>query len=254
MLTIGSLFSGIGGLELGLERAGLGPVKWQVEIDPYCRAVLAKHWPNVERFDDVRKVGAGCLAPVDLICGGFPCQDVSVAGEGAGLAGSRSGLWREFARLAGDLRPHFVVVENVGGLVQRGLIDVLGDLAEIGMDAIWFPLSASDVGAPHERLRIFVVAYRLGERVEGPIEGDGSGEAEWSVPSPWGSYGEGHLRHVADSPFDGCCGVPPSLLRRMDAWPTDLVDRIRAVGNCVVPQVAEVVGWVVRELHGRLTR
>ena len=96
---IGSLFSGIGGLETGLERAGLGRVVWQVEQDTYCRQVLAKHWPDVARFDDVRSVGAGKLERVDLICGGFPCQDLSVAGSGEGLNGDRSGLWFEYARI-----------------------------------------------------------------------------------------------------------------------------------------------------------
>lgn len=99
-LTIGSLFSGIGGLELGLEWAGLGPVKWQVEQSGFCRRVLAKHWPNVRRFRDVREVGSAELTPVDLICGGFPCQDLSSAGKGAGLAGRLSGLWWEFLRVA----------------------------------------------------------------------------------------------------------------------------------------------------------
>jgi DNA (cytosine-5)-methyltransferase 1 len=114
-MRIGSLFSGIGGLELGLEWSGVGHTVWQVEREPFCRAVLAKHWPAAERFDDVRTVGKANLAPVDLICGGFPCQDVSSAGKGAGLAGERSGLWREFARILGELQPGWVVVENVAG-------------------------------------------------------------------------------------------------------------------------------------------
>ena len=112
-MRIGSLFSGIGGLELGLERAGVGRVAWQVEIDPFCRAVLAKHWPDVERFEDVRSVGASNLSPVDVICGGFPCQDVSLAGLGRGLEGERSGLWFEYLRIVTEMRPRFVVVENV---------------------------------------------------------------------------------------------------------------------------------------------
>lgn len=113
-MTIGSLFAGIGGLELGLERAGLGPVVWQVEIDPYCRSVLARHWPNAVRYPDVQRVGSANLSPVDIICGGFPCQDVSGAGKGAGLAvGTRSGLWYEYRRIVAELAPRVVVAENV---------------------------------------------------------------------------------------------------------------------------------------------
>lgn len=158
-ISIGSLFSGIGGLELGLEWAGLGPTIWQVERDPFCQRILAKHWPTAERFDDVCTVGAHNLKPVDLICGGFPCQDLSYAGKGAGLAGARSGLWTEYARIVGELRPRFVVVENVAALAARGLDRVLGDLAALGYDAVWLPVRAADVGAPHRRERLFIVAY-----------------------------------------------------------------------------------------------
>ena len=157
---IGSLFSGIGGLELGLERAGLGRVVWQVEQDNYCRQVLAKHWPDAVRFEDVRSAGAGGLEPVDLICGGFPCQDLSVAGSGEGLDGDRSGLWFEYARIIRELLPRFVVVENVPALTFRGLDRVLGSLAGLGYSARWGVLSAQDVGAPHLRRRLFIVAWR----------------------------------------------------------------------------------------------
>ena len=164
-MTIGSLFSGIGGLELGLEWAGLGPVKWQVENDAFCRRVLERHWPDAERFDDVRNVSARELEPVDVVCGGFPCQDISLAGRGDGIDGARSGLWSEFARIVGELRPRFVVVENVATLVTRGLDRVFGDLAEGGYDAIWFPLRASDIGASHRRERIFIVAHANGREI-----------------------------------------------------------------------------------------
>jgi DNA (cytosine-5)-methyltransferase 1 len=103
-VNVGSLFAGIGGFDLGFERAGMR-VSWQVEQDAYCRAVLARHFPDAARYEDVREVGIDNLDPVDLICGGFPCQDLSSAGRGAGIDGARSGLWSEFARIVRELRP-----------------------------------------------------------------------------------------------------------------------------------------------------
>lgn len=161
-LTFGSLFTGIGGIDLGLERAGM-TCKWQVEISEYARQVLAKHWPDVKRYKDVRDVGAGNLEPVDLICGGFPCQDVSVAGKRAGLEGKRSTLWGEFARIICEIRPRWVLAENVPGLLSsdngRFFGNILRDLAASGYDAEWNVLSAAAVGAPHRRDRVFIVAY-----------------------------------------------------------------------------------------------
>jgi DNA (cytosine-5)-methyltransferase 1 len=156
--VIGSLFSGIGGIELGLERAGLGPVAWQVEVDVFCRGVLATHWPRARRFDDVRRVGAAELAPVDLICGGFPCQDVSAAGRGAGIDGERSGLWREFRRVVEELAPRIVVVENVASGKRRWMPAVRGDLHVLGYRSVAVEVSAFDVGSPQRRARVFVVA------------------------------------------------------------------------------------------------
>ncbi len=156
--TFGSLFAGIGGLDLGLERAGW-QCKWQVEIDEYARRVLAKHWPNVNRYSDVRTVGTE-LERVDLVCGGFPCQDVSLAKHDAGgIDGSRSGLWFEFARVLGILRPRIALVENVPGLFVRGIDRVLGGLAALGFDAEWSIVSACAMGAPHTRERLFILGY-----------------------------------------------------------------------------------------------
>ena len=134
-LTVGSLFSGIGGFDLGLERAGMRVV-WQVENDAYCRKVLAKHWPDVPCYEDIHDCGAHNLEEVDVICGGFPCQPVSVAGKQLAQDDERW-LWPEFARLVGELRPRHVFVENVPGILVRGLGDVLGDLAALGYDAEW---------------------------------------------------------------------------------------------------------------------
>jgi DNA (cytosine-5)-methyltransferase 1 len=158
MMTVGSLFAGIGGFDLGFERAGYR-IAFQVEIDPFARAVLTKHWPEVPKFDDIRSVSATTLPRVDVLCGGFPCQDISLAGKGAGIDGSRSGLWKEYARLIGELRPRYVVVENVAALRSRGLGTVLGDLAACGYDAEWDCIPASAVGAPHRRDRLWLVAY-----------------------------------------------------------------------------------------------
>lgn len=179
-MKIGSLFSGIGGLDLGLEWAGVGRTVWQVERDPFCRSVLERHWPNAARFDDVCTVGAHNLEPVDVICGGFPCQDISYAGKGLGLAGERSGLWFEFARIIGDMGPRFVIVENVAALISRGIGDVLGTLSDLRYDAQWRAIRASEVGAPHRRERIFIVAYTNEHRSQGERIGrilDGEREA-----------------------------------------------------------------------------
>jgi DNA (cytosine-5)-methyltransferase 1 len=132
------------------------------EIDPYCRAVLAKRWPGVPVHGDVRQLRGSEIRPVDLICGGFPCQDISFAGKGAGLSGERSGLWREYHRLISEIRPAWVVAENVSALRTRGLDQVLGSLDALGYDAEWHCIPASAVGAPHRRDRIWIVAYPNG--------------------------------------------------------------------------------------------
>lgn len=163
-----SLFAGIGGFDLGLERTGGFCTVAFCEIDPFCRRVLAKHWPEVPCYDDVRTLTGERLAAdgvsVDVICGGFPCQDISFAGKGAGLAGERSGLWQEYARLIAEIRPAWVIIENVSALRSRGLDAVLGRLFAIGFDAEWHCIPAAAVGAPHRRDRVWVVGYASGER------------------------------------------------------------------------------------------
>ena len=157
-MTLGSCFAGIGGFDLGFERAGFD-VRWQIEKDDFCRKVLAKHWPEVKRYGDITDIDAEQLEEVECIIGGFPCQDISLAGKGAGLDGDRSGLWWEMYRIIGALRPRYAVMENVPALTGRGLDAVLGSLSEIGYDAEWEIVSAAAVGAPHIRERIFIVAY-----------------------------------------------------------------------------------------------
>ena len=241
-LRVLDLFSGIGGFSLGLERAGGFETVAFCEIEPYCRKVLAKHWPGVKQYDDVRTLTADTLArdgiAVDVICGGFPCQDISIAGEGAGLAGERSGLWREFARLIGELRPRFVIVENVSALLSRGFGDVLGDLAALGFDAEWHCIPACAVGAPHVRDRVWIVAHANQDNeqwrdsalqvgrvsVAREIANNGVGDgSEWAAQSRVGVL---------------AYGVP------------DRVDRGGALGNAVVPQIPELIGKAIMQAEG----
>jgi DNA (cytosine-5)-methyltransferase 1 len=324
MLTFGELFAGIGGFSLGLERAGM-KCKWQVEIEPYARAVLKKHWPEVPKHDDVRTFPPQGDYSVDLICGGFPCQDISLAGKGAGLAGERSGLWYEFARIIGDIRPRYVVVENVAALATRGLDAVLGTLSTLGYDAEWHVIPASAVGAPHRRERVWIVAYArcahgkrrpdIKEQADGEacewhqttdhierrcemadvadaecerFRGGGHSQAtgssgamqsqghEWKrawpdfessgegcnvahsncVPGPQQLSDEQRLGWSQDA--GGSCGIA-TRSRGNGWWATEpdvgrvahgipsRVDRLRCLGNAVVPQVVEVIGRAIVE-------
>ncbi|MCK9568534.1 DNA cytosine methyltransferase [Candidatus Pacearchaeota archaeon] len=155
-MKAGSLFSGIGGFDLGLERAGM-TVKWQVEIDDFCNKVLAKHWPNVKRYRDVKEVGKHNLEPVDLICGGFPCQPFSVAGKRRGTEDDRH-LWPEMFRVIDELRPRWVIGENVAGFINMGLDQSISDLEGIGYEVGTFVIPACAVNAPHRRDRVWIIA------------------------------------------------------------------------------------------------
>lgn len=235
-MTVGSLFAGIGGFDLGFERAGF-EIKWQVEIDPLCRQVLAKHWPHVRRYEDVRTVG-GELERVDVICGGFPCQDISFAGGGDGLDGERSGLWREYKRIVGELRPHYVVVENVAALLQRGIDTILGDLAGIGYDAQWSVVSACAMGCPHVRRRLFLVAYPNGEHGWSRLR-DSVAQAFRPLQVIDGFEGAraGYRERLAN---------PSALYRDADGVP-DRMERNRAIGNSVHPAEAEWIAHRIKE-------
>ena len=168
-MRFGSLFSGIGGIDLGLEWAGFERSRWQVETDTFCQRRLARHWPDTPRFGDVRDCGASNLAPVDLIAGGFPCQDISVAGSGAGLHGARSSLWFEFLRVVYELRPRWVLIENVPGLRTRGGDTVLDGLGTAGYAAWPLVVGARHVGANHRRDRVWIVANAKRDGLEGRI-------------------------------------------------------------------------------------
>lgn len=160
MITIGSLFSGIGGFELGLERAiPNSRTIWQCEQDSFCRSILAKHWPGIKIYEDIKTMNTKEVERPDILCGGFPCQDISVAGKGEGIHGKKSGLWWHMSALIGRLRPSIIVLENVPAITFRGGKEVLGSLAEFGYDAEWTIISAQQFGAPHLRKRWFCVAY-----------------------------------------------------------------------------------------------
>lgn len=236
------LFSGIGGMTLGLERAGMKTIGF-CESDPYCRRILQKHWPNTEIHDDVRTLdGRAYRGTADVVCGGFPCQDISNAGKREGIDGARSGLWREFARILGEVRPRIAIVENVSGLAYRGMGDVLGDLAALGFDAEWHCIPAAAVGADHVRERVWIVAHTgrwHSEELRFP-------QLEWveseSRRFPNGRRAVWKFRNLPSS--SETWESEPAVGRVADGIPRR-VDRLRALGNAVVPQVVEMLGRAI---------
>jgi DNA (cytosine-5)-methyltransferase 1 len=333
-MTHGSLFTGIGGIDLGFEWAGIETV-WQVETDPYAIKVLEKRWPDVRRYEDVRKAHGAvahatsgrrqkvvaqpgdseacgrahqdghsplettrrrhisriatrghcpqCLPPVDIISGGFPCQDISVAGKGAGIAGSRSGLWSEMLRICSELRPRYVLVENVPALTFRGLGVVLGQLSEIGYDAEWQIISAADVGAPHLRKRIWIISYPNGGGQQECVQLDSDSSQDTADGNTCRKYIDGCGQDVADATQErmeghGCAGdallsqdgreaismcdgerggtgwwsVEPDVGRVAHGVPSR-VDRLKCLGNAVVPHNAYLIGrLIVSAENGRI--
>lgn len=248
-LRVLDLFSGIGGFSLGLERTGGFKTVAFCEIEEFPRRVLAKHWPKVPCYHDVRELTADTLRrdgiAVDVICGGFPCQDISISGRKAGLDGKRSGLWSEIVRLSRELRPQFLIVENVANLLSgpdhrpgAWFGRILGDLAELGLDAEWENIPAAALGAPHRRERVWIVAYprkagrqrsqqawegiRLAEVAASTLIRDGNVHA-----GPWAS----EPRQVGGMAY----GLPRP------------VDAVGALGNAVVPQIPELIGRAILE-------
>ena len=265
-MNVGGLFSGIGGWELGLERAGMR-VLWHCESDPFCQRVLAARWPGIPCYPDVSELRGSDVAPVDVLCGGFPCQDISVAGRGAGIGGARSGLWSEMFRLTGELRPGYLVVENVPALLVRGLDIVLGDLASIGFDAEWDCLRACDFGAPHERERLWLVAYPSQHDHVANRDGQGGRAADvadaksnrcgqgwtWRPDPSRAREQQSALQAVASPDSEPTqrasvawterdpWAIEPDVARMAHGIP-DGLDRRRALGNALIPQTSEWIG------------
>lgn len=224
-----SLFSGIGGIDLAAHWAGFRTVAF-VERDPFCQKVLAKNFPGVPIHDDVTTFDPSPYVGTTLVSGGFPCQDVSSAHDNMGIEGARSSLFRELVRTARIVRPRFLLMENVPGLIARGLGVVLGELAEIGMDAEWCLTSAATAGAPHLRERLWIVAYAHSERFQAPQV---FRERIKQSVIGWGERHHSRGRISGRSwitPPPECFGVDDGLSSGLDS------DRIRALGNSVVPQ------------------
>ena len=237
-MNVLDLFSGIGGLSLGLHWAGMRTVAF-CEAGRHASAVLRRHWPGVPVYDDVRTLSAArlCVDGVprpDLLCGGFPCQDISSAGRGAGLDGARSGLWAEMARLVAECRPSWVVAENVPALRSRGADRVLGDLEALGYACWPLVVGAAHAGAPHRRSRVWVVAHAAGEGLEG------------GRPAP------GPAPRLPAERSGGWAPAPP--VRRVADGLPERVERLRALGNAAVPDTAAMIGRAVMVLAGPAAR
>ena len=276
-IKIGSLFSGIGGFELGLERAiPNSETVWQCEQDAYCQKILAKHWPNAIIYDDVRTIN-NQVESIDILCGGFPCQDISIAGEQRGIhEGQKSSLWWEMHRIIGILEPRIIVLENVAAITSVGGTDVIGSLAQIGYDCQWSIISAAQCGAPHRRNRWFCIAYPHSKRPGQTRDwrtsqkiGQGSDIQQWRPQNETSSNTKctySQRRRISSitqqKDQDTSCEtggtsfwkeseIPESTICGMDdGIPTGLDrttrrnnrHRLKALGNAIVPQCSQWIG------------
>jgi DNA (cytosine-5)-methyltransferase 1 len=279
-ITIGSLFSGIGGFELGLERAiPQARTIWQVEQDTFCQSILRRHWPDATLHSDINQVGLHNLAEVDILCGGFPCQDISIAGKQEGINGKKSSLWWQMHRLIGDLRPRVIVLENVAAIVSNGLSTVSESLAKLGYDLEWQIVSARQFGAPHIRKRWFGVAYSNSHRLwlkQHNQAKQQEKEAQSAVNGQTESVGlcgatntnsqrsqeQSNKPKPMEKGAESQCGSsqagwihsenywhqdpPKPTLCELDDGISNRVARLKALGNAIVPQCSEYIGHRIR--------
>ena len=257
-LRVLDLFSGIGGFSLGLERTGGFETVAFCEIEEFPRKVLAKHWPGVPIYHDVRELRGTSVADADVICGGFPCQDISTAGKKVGIEGARSSLWVEIARLVGEIRPSFVIMENSSALLNRGAGDVFADLAARGYDCEWQCIPASALGAPHGRDRIWIVAYPndegepdsaiYDETRRMPQAGFNHASNTKRRAKPLGRVLERIGRVSKSVSWDGLWETENSPIGMgMDDGLPNRMDRLKSLGNAVVPQIPELIGYAILE-------
>ncbi len=240
-LTVGSLFSGIGGFDLGFEKAGM-EIRWQVEIDEFCQKVLKKHWPNVERFDDIKNIQE--LPYVDLICGGFPCQPVSTCGRHKGDEDERW-LWPEFYRIVCMVKPEWIVVENAAGLLsaKNGQLfgGILANLAQSGYDAEWQVFSASQFGLPHIRKRLFLVAYSNSKRLHKNIFSKKSylqyDKERYKLSNDSSIYIDVFKRSYPN--ISDYIREANGISSKLDKFRKE---RIKSLGNSIVPTIVEYIG------------
>jgi len=260
-LKVLDLFSGIGMFSYGLEKTGLYETVAFCEWDEGCREVLKKHWPETYCYKDIKQLewhdgylysedcGVASFTDVDMICGGFPCQDISQANQRAeGISGERSGHWKHYWRLINEIKPKVAIIENVSALLRRGIDVVLHDLHEIGYDAEWHCIPASALGACHQRDRVWILAYRRFKgrpRLE-PMECIGtSGQGRWG--------GKEDLQQIYDDPYGRSHKWPEPLLRRVDVRYPRRVDRLKQVGNTVYWPIVEQIGYHVHRYLNETT-
>lgn len=233
-------------MSLGLEETGRFKTIAFCEIEPFAQKVLAKHWPEVMIYDDVRTITGDRLKSnghvPDVITGGFPCTDLSKAGEQAGIHGQHSGLWREYARIIDETRPRYIIVENVPNLLSgdggKWYGQLLRDLAALGYDAEWHCIPAAAIGAFHIRDRVWILAHARKPRLEGRKSGrvsEGQRQITWQ-----------HIARLREKHFNGVWKDEPRVGRVVDGLP-DYVDRIKCLGNAIVPQLAELMGQAIIE-------
>jgi DNA (cytosine-5)-methyltransferase 1 len=234
------LFSGIGGFSLGLERAGMETIAF-CEIEKYCQKVLKKHWPEVPIYEDIKQLdGTKYRGAVDVVCGGFPCQDLSVAGNQEGFEGERSSLYREMLRIISECLPRYAIFENVTGLISgdggRWFARFLYDLAAIGYDAEWNCISASYIGAPHHRDRVWIVAYPNRKRCERKPKI--THYLQQQIELMRSDTGKRKRFDLSE----------PALCRKDDGI-SNRSHRLKALGNAVVPQIPEAIGLAIMEVE-----
>ena len=272
-LKVLDLFSGIGGFSLGLERAGFKTIAF-CEIDKPCHKVLKKHWPKVPIVDDVSRLDGYTLqqmiGKIDVLCGGFPCTDISIGGKQKGITKeTRSGLWFQYKRIIDEIRPKYVIIENVERIRKNGLGIVLRDLAEIGYDAEWSCITAHSVGLPHQRDRLFIISYPSGKRFNEYIRKGRSLFINEQWPDSQ-TYSEGKkcltesieiCPILSKRSFDDLRHYPAysstivsSLRRVTNGVPYGMDEykrkqRIKQLGNSIIPGIAEIIGRAILEVE-----